>query len=91
VYVVEKFSLSDFVLKIGQARVARALGAKPSSIAKAIRTGRAIVVTVADDGSCKGEETRPFPCQKTTQSDCEEQPDQEPGVALTKANGHQSA
>jgi hypothetical protein len=88
---MEEISLGDLVLRMGQARVARALGAKPSSIAKALRTGRTIIVTVADDGSCKGEETRPFPSQKSTQSGCLEHSDQESGMALAKANEHPPA
>ena len=35
---MENVSLNDLVSKLGQARVARALGVKPASIAKAIRT-----------------------------------------------------
>lgn len=61
VYAVEKISLSDFVRKIGQARVARALGVKPASIAKALKTRRNIEVTVGADGSCVAQEVRPFP------------------------------
>ena len=60
---MEVISLSAFVQKIGQARVARALGVKPASIAKAIQVGRNITVQIADDGSCSAHETRPFPCQ----------------------------
>jgi hypothetical protein len=83
---MEEISLGDLVLKMGQASVARALGAKPSSIAKAIRTGRSIIVTVADDGSCVGKETRPFPSQSAMQFGCKQKSDLESG--LGKANGH---
>ncbi|RRV08115.1 Cro/Cl family transcriptional regulator [Pseudomonas sp. v388] len=58
---MEQISLRDFVRKVGQARVARALGVKPASIAKALKMGRNIEVTVADDGSCVASEVRPFP------------------------------
>lgn len=58
---MEKISLSDFVRKIGQARVARALGCKPASIAKAIKARRNIEVSVETDGSCVAQEVRPFP------------------------------
>lgn len=58
---MEVLALGEFVRKIGQARVARALGVKPASIAKAIQTGRNIKVTISDDGSCAALETRPFP------------------------------
>ena len=58
---MEKILLSDFVKKIGQARVARALGVKPPSIARAIKMGRNIEVTVDDDGACVAYELRPFP------------------------------
>ncbi|WDG80008.1 Cro/CI family transcriptional regulator [Pseudomonas chlororaphis] len=58
---METLTLGDFVRKIGQARVARALGVKPASIAKAIQTRRNILVTIADDGSCVAQETRSFP------------------------------
>lgn len=61
---MEIISLADLVSKIGQARVARELGAKPSSIAKALRARRTIIVTVKDDGSCEAQETRPFPSHK---------------------------
>lgn len=61
---MEVLSLGAFVRKIGQARVARALGVKPASIAKAIQAGRNISVMIADDGTCTGQETRPFPCQE---------------------------
>lgn len=63
---MEVISLGAFVQKIGQARVARALGVKPASIAKALQVGRNITVVIADDGSCTAEETRPFPCQDGT-------------------------
>ena len=43
---MENVPLDDLVSRLGQARVARALGVKPASIAKAIRTRRNIVVTV---------------------------------------------
>lgn len=58
---MEKISLSDFVKKIGQARVARALGVKPASIAKALKMRRNIEVTVGADGACVAQEVRPFP------------------------------
>ncbi|MVV51899.1 Cro/Cl family transcriptional regulator [Pseudomonas sp. PB120] len=61
---MEKISLEDLVVRLGQATVARALGVKPASIAKAIRTRRNIVVTVAEDGSFEAQETRPFPSQE---------------------------
>ena len=58
---MENVSLDDLVSRLGQARVARALGVKPASIAKAIRTRRSIMVMVSDDGSCIAKEIRPFP------------------------------
>ncbi|AAO57466.1 Cro/CI family transcriptional regulator [Pseudomonas syringae group genomosp. 3] len=58
---MERISLSDFVTKIGQARVARALGCKPASIAKALKARRNIEVSVDTDGSCIAQEVRPFP------------------------------
>lgn len=66
--VVEVLTLSAFVQKIGQARVARALGVKPASIAKALQAGRNIKVEIAEDGSCTALETRPFPCQESVRS-----------------------
>lgn len=60
---MEVLSLGAFVRKIGQASVARALGVKPASIAKAIQAGRNITVAIEDDGTCTAQETRPFPCQ----------------------------
>lgn len=66
---MEKISLSDFVRKVGQARVARALGCKPASIAKALKTRRNIEVSVETDGSCVAQEIRPFPSH--TQDDQE--------------------
>lgn len=85
---MEKISLRNFVLKIGQARAARALSAKPSSIAKAIRTGRAIIVTVNDDGSCSGEETRPFPSKIPTHPDCGKDSELKPCEVLEQATEH---
>ena len=58
---MENVPLEDLVSRLGQAQVARALGVKPASIAKAIRTRRNIMVLVNDDGSCIGKESRPFP------------------------------
>ncbi len=58
---MEKISLSDFVKKVGQAKVARALGVKPASIAKALKMRRNIEVAVAADGACVAQEVRPFP------------------------------
>lgn len=58
---MEKISLIDFVKKIGQAKVARALGVKPASIAKALKMRRNIEVAVAADGACVAQEVRPFP------------------------------
>lgn len=58
---MENVSLGELVSQLGQARVARALGVKPASIAKAIRTRRNIMVMVNDDGSCSAQEIRPFP------------------------------
>lgn len=70
---MEKLSLSEFVRKVGQARVARALGCKPASIAKALKTRRNIEVSVDADGSCMAQEVRPFPSH--TQDELEpEQP-----------------
>jgi hypothetical protein len=63
---MEKISLPKLVRKMGQAYVARALGVRPASIAKAIKAGRNIIVTVHEDGSYVAEEVRPFPSQKTT-------------------------
>lgn len=60
---MEDISLGDLVQRIGQASVARALGVKPASIAKAIRTQRNIIVTIGDDGSYAAKETRAFPAQ----------------------------
>ncbi|WP_100633097.1 Cro/CI family transcriptional regulator [Pseudomonas qingdaonensis] len=58
---MEELSLGDLVQKMGQAKVARSLGVKPASIAKALRTRRNIIVKVAEDGSYAAQETRPFP------------------------------
>ncbi|UBM24219.1 Cro/CI family transcriptional regulator [Pseudomonas sp. p1(2021b)] len=63
---METIPLGEFVQKIGQARVARALHVKPASIAKALKTRRNITVSIADDGSCTAQETRPFPCQESS-------------------------
>lgn len=71
-YVVEKISLSDFVKKIGQAKVARALGVKPASIAKALKTRRNIEVTVAADGACVAHEVRPFPSHVADEPDAKQ-------------------
>jgi hypothetical protein len=65
---MEEMSLSDLVQRMGQAPVARALGVKPASIAKALRAQRNIIVTIGDDGTCAARETRPFPCQEHSAS-----------------------
>jgi len=72
VYVVEKISLCDFVKKVGQARVARALGVKPASIAKALKMRRNIEVTVAADGVCVAQEVRPFPSHVADDQDAKQ-------------------
>lgn len=69
---MEKISLSDFVKKVGQARVARALRVKPSSIAKALKTKRNIEVMVSADGSCVAQEIRPFPSTSHDVQDVEQ-------------------
>lgn len=69
---MEKLSLSDFVKKIGQAKVARALGVKPASIAKALKMRRNIEVTVAADGVCMAQEVRPFPSHVTDDQDAKQ-------------------
>jgi DNA-binding transcriptional regulator YdaS (Cro superfamily) len=69
---VEKISLSDFVKKIGQAKVARALGVKPASIAKALKMRRNIEVAVAEDGACVAQEVRPFPSHVADDQDAKQ-------------------
>ena len=69
---MENVSLNDLVSKLGQARVARALGVKPASIAKAIRIRRNIMVMVNDDGSCVAKEVRPFPSKVLENQDAAE-------------------
>lgn len=69
---MEKLSLSDFVKKIGQAKVARALGVKPASIAKALKMRRNIEVTVAADGACVAQELRPFPSHVADHKDAKQ-------------------
>lgn len=83
-------SLVDLVSEIGQATVARALGVKPASIAKAIRTGRNIVVTVAEDGTCEAQETRPFPSQEhalTDHTNCADGSNSKLGGAFEEPKG----
>ncbi|WP_122487772.1 Cro/CI family transcriptional regulator [Pseudomonas sp. JAI120] len=69
---MEKLSLSDFVKKIGQAKVARALGVKPASIAKALKMRRNIEVTVEADGACVAQELRPFPSHVADHQDAKQ-------------------
>lgn len=69
---MEEISLSEFVKKIGQARVARALGVKPASIAKALKMRRNIQVTVGADGQCIAHEIRPFPSNGPDHQDAEQ-------------------
>lgn len=61
---MEKISLSELVIRVGQAKVASELNVRPPSIAGAIKAGRKITVTVHDDGSYSAEEVRTFPSQK---------------------------
>lgn len=58
---MEKISLPELVRRVGQADVARGLGVKPSSIAKAIKADRNIIVTVHENGAFQAEEVRKFP------------------------------
>lgn len=60
--------LPDLVAQKGQAAVAEAFGVSPAAIHKAVRSGRNIVVTINEDGSYTGQETRPFPCQDGSRS-----------------------
>lgn len=78
---MEEMSLSDLVHRIGQAPVARALGVKPASIAKAIRTHRNITVTIGEDGAYVAKETRSFPSQEHAGS-----PDHSNGVDGSKSS-----
>jgi DNA-binding transcriptional regulator YdaS (Cro superfamily) len=61
---MEEVSLGVLVIRIGQARVARALGVKPASISKAVKVGRNITVTLHGDGTFTAKELRPFPAPK---------------------------
>lgn len=60
--------LPDLVAQIGQAAVAEAFGVSPAAIHKAVRSGRKIVVTIHEDGTYTGEETRAFPCHDSPRS-----------------------
>ncbi|PWB34650.1 Cro/Cl family transcriptional regulator [Pseudomonas sp. SDI] len=60
--------LPDLVAQKGQAAVAEAFGVSPAAIHKAVRSGRKIVVTIHEDGTYTGEETRAFPCHDSPRS-----------------------
>ncbi|MDM3032127.1 Cro/CI family transcriptional regulator [Citrobacter sp. CK186] len=59
------FTLKDYASEIGQVRAGELLGVTQIAISKAVRSGRNIVVHVADDGKVSAFENRPFPAKKS--------------------------
>ena len=57
------FTLKDYASEIGQVRAGERLGVTQIAISKAVRSGRNIVVHVADDGKVSAFESKPFPAK----------------------------
>ncbi|MGS4661366.1 Cro/CI family transcriptional regulator [Citrobacter farmeri] len=58
------FTLKEYASEIGQVRAGERLGVTQIAISKAVRSGRNIVVHVADDGKVSAFESKPFPAKK---------------------------
>ena len=64
---MKRIPFSDFVAEKGQESAASHLGVTQGAISKALRAGRALFVTMHDDGTFTAEETKPFPAQQAAQ------------------------
>ena len=60
---MKKTPLPELIERLGQSVVARGLDVSAPAIAKALRSGRVILITEHEDGTLSGEEIRPFPSQ----------------------------
>ncbi|HGU6444649.1 TPA: Cro/CI family transcriptional regulator [Citrobacter amalonaticus] len=56
-------TLKDYASEVGQVRAGERLGVTQIAISKAVRSGRNIVVHVADDGKVSAFESKPFPAK----------------------------
>ncbi|HGT9288262.1 Cro/CI family transcriptional regulator [Enterobacter kobei] len=56
-------TLKDYASEVGQVRAGESLGVTQIAISKAVRSGRNIVVHVADDGKVSAFESKPFPAK----------------------------
>lgn len=56
-------TLKDYASEVGQVRAGDRLGVTQIAISKAVRSGRNIIVQVADDGKVSAFENRPFPAK----------------------------
>ncbi|MEB7891001.1 Cro/CI family transcriptional regulator [Hafnia alvei] len=61
---MEKLSLSEFVSRNSQDKVAKVFGVHQSAICKAIADERQITVTIHDNGKIEAIEQKPFPNKK---------------------------
>jgi predicted DNA-binding protein (UPF0251 family) len=59
------FTLKDYASEIGQVKAGERLGVTQIAISKAVRSGRNIVVHVADNGKVSAFENRPFPAKRS--------------------------
>ena len=53
-------TLKDYASEVGQVRAGDRLGVTQIAISKAVRSGRNIIVQVADDGKVSAFENKPF-------------------------------
>lgn len=60
---MKKTPLPELIERLGQSAVARRLEVSAPAIAKALKSGRVILITEHEDGTMSGEEIRPFPSQ----------------------------
>lgn len=60
---MKKTPLPELIERLGQSAVAKKLEVSAPAIAKALKSGRVILITEHEDGSMSGEEIRPFPSQ----------------------------
>lgn len=56
-------TLKDYASEVGQVRAGDRLGVTQIAISKAVRSGRNIIVQVADDGKVSAFENKPFPAK----------------------------
>ena len=63
-------TLQEYVAKHGQVRTGNALGVTQIAISKALHSGRAIHVSINDDGALEAYEVKVFPAKKGCRKKC---------------------